>query len=236
MRAIGFDLGDTLITYDEIAGGSFKAHFRKALGQVCAAVGMESAEELLIQGEWILSKYNTRENPRELEVTDTAVFTEVLEAWQADLLKVPVAIKAFFAYFQQTSRAFADTEEALRALKQKGISIGILTDVPYGMNRELVMSDVAPIQKYVDVVVTSAETGFRKPRPEGYRILAGQLQSEPQGMIYVGNEPKDISGASAAGMIPVLLDRDLAGFACGQRYTIRNLGELEGLLRSIDHC
>ncbi|WP_162551043.1 HAD family hydrolase [Paenibacillus tepidiphilus] len=230
MRSVGFDLGDTLIYYGGVTGGSFKEHFRSALVQICSALDIAAEAEFLQQGERILSGYNTREHPRDHEVTDTAIFASVLEAWRVDAVKVPVAVKAFFTYFQQTSRAYADTAASLRALKQRGFKVGILTDVPYGMNREFIMRDVAPIREYVDVLVTSVEAGVRKPRPEGYLMLAEKLQSEPQQMMYIGNEAKDIAGAVRAGMTAVLLDRDSARGDWNQRYTISNLLELEDLL------
>lgn len=80
MKAIGFDLGETLIYYSKVPGGSFKEHFRTALIGVCTEIGVEPEERMLQEGERILAQYNTRSSPREHEVKDTDIFRQLLTA------------------------------------------------------------------------------------------------------------------------------------------------------------
>ncbi|SFM47076.1 Haloacid dehalogenase-like hydrolase [Paenibacillus sp. 1_12] len=78
------------------------------------------------------------------------------------------AIEIFFNFFQQGSSPYEKTLNTLKTLKERNIKIGVLTDVPYGMNKKLVLRDIKAIQEYIDVIITSVDVGFRKPRSEGF--------------------------------------------------------------------
>ncbi|QWU16048.1 putative hydrolase of the HAD superfamily [Paenibacillus sophorae] len=191
MEAIGFDLGETLIYYNNVPQ-SWKGLYRRALSKIVHELGIVSNGELLNKAEDVLSRYNTRIHPREHEVTDIEIFNDILNVWELDNQYVTRAISVFFDFFQQESKVYEETKEILKALKVRNIRIGILTDVPYGMNKTLVLRDIEPIKDYVDVVITSVDVGYRKPRPEGFIKLAKELKTETTKMIYVGNELKDI--------------------------------------------
>jgi putative hydrolase of the HAD superfamily len=98
------------------------------------------------------------------------------------------------------------------------------------MPKDLIDRDVAPIAEYIDVLVTSTQVGFRKPRPEGYLKLASEMKTEPRNMIYVGDEPKDIIGANNVGMFSVLLDRNGGKSGYGEKLRISSLSQLLAIL------
>ena len=85
--------------------------------------------------------------------------------------------------------------------------MGILTDVPYGMSKEFVNKDIEKISHLIDCVLTSVEIGFRKPNSAGYEALANKLGVNPEEMIYVGDEEKDIIGAHGTKMKAVYIDK-----------------------------
>jgi HAD superfamily hydrolase (TIGR01509 family) len=168
-------------------------------------------------------------NPREREIA----FTEIAAA-MADELHVaapadPLAgARTFFRVFQQQLRVFPDAIPTLRALRERGQPIGVFTDVPYGMPRALVVDDVAAtgLTALIDVLITSGDAGWRKPSPQSLRALADALGCEVTGLVYVGDERKDIAAALASGCRSVLLDRAGVAPAWGQHATVRNLQEL----------
>ena len=55
----------------------------------------------------------------------------------------------------------------------------MLTDVPYGMDREFVLEDCRPIIDHIDVLLTSVDVGYRKPHVEGYMKLSALLGVSP---------------------------------------------------------
>lgn len=232
MEAIGFDLGETLIYYNNVSL-SWKDYYRRALIKIMNDLGAninDKHDKLLNKAEDILSRYNTRINPRDYEVTDMHIFNDIFNVWGLDKQYIPQAINVFFGFFQQESKVYEDTKDILKALKEKNVRVGILTDVPYGMNKTLVLRDIEPIKEYIDAIITSVDVGYRKPRIEGFKRLAKELKTEENKMIYVGNELKDITGANCAGMRSVLINRSGESVNWNQDINIKNLTELLRLM------
>jgi len=243
-RAVGFDLGETLMQYAGIPL-NWQSLYRQALTRVWQACPTRTplSDEVLSQSEAVLARYNTRLHPRTVEVSSRQIFTEVLACWQAaefqgdepHSVTIARAEDAFFGFFQQEYIVYDDTLAALCLLRESGLKIGVLTDTPYGMDRRLVERDLTPIAAYIDVTLTSVEVGHRKPAPNGFLALATALDTPPHRMLYVGNEPKDIQGARAAGMRPILLARETRDAAAatipdyGQESTISSLSLLPAL-------
>jgi putative hydrolase of the HAD superfamily len=60
-----------------------------------------------------------------------------------------------------------------------------------------------------DVVVTSAELGVAKPDPRLFLVALDALGVAPAGAVHVGDDLEaDVAGARAAGVRPVLIDRE----------------------------
>ena len=234
LKAIGFDLGETLIHYAGLPL-NWQGLYEQALTRVAEACGHPITEGDIRLGEGILSRYNTRLHPRPHEVTADRVLGEVLAAWGLPVVaSMDQAGNAFFGLFQQAYAVYPDTLPTLQALQVQGVRVGVLTDVPYGMPRRFVERDLAPIAEYLDTVLTSVEIGHRKPHSCGYLALAERLGVDPSDMIYVGNEEKDILGANCSGMLSILIDRAGTGATFGQRRTIASLGELAELKELTD--
>lgn len=229
-RLIGFDLGETLLTYAETPL-SWVAHYPAALDEVRRACGLQLHAAQRDAAIAILTRYNTRINPRREEVAATQIFAEILDAWSADPDRHGrVAIAAFFRHFQQRLQAYPETIDVMTTLKSRGFTLGLLTDVPYGMPREFVEHDLEQgrISRLVDLLLTSVEIGRRKPDPTGFHELAKRYSTAAEKMWYVGNEEKDVVGARQAGAIAVLVDRENRSPSWGQHHTIP---DLRGLLK-----
>ena len=59
--------------------------------------------------------------------------------------------------------------------------------------------------------------------------MAKRLDVRPEEMLFAGNEAKDVLGANRAGLASALLDRAGTGLACGQRFSLSSLAELDEL-------
>jgi putative hydrolase of the HAD superfamily len=228
VRAIGFDLGETLIFYQGTPL-SWVALYPDALGRVAEVCGVAPAPEQFAAAAQVLARYNTRLVPRSYEVPAEEILSLVLCSWGLEATScLSAAIEAFFSFFQQRLSAYPDTLPALTLLRERRTPVGILTDVPYGMPRALVQRDLdgAGLSGLFDVLLTSVEVGVRKPEPAGYLALAERLGVAPQEMLYVGNEPKDVIGAGRAGVTAVFLDRAGDGSHHGQQFTISTLSNI----------
>lgn len=232
VAAVGFDLGETLLTYADTPL-SWVAHYPAALACVAADCTLTLSADDLARATDILARHNTRLHPRRNEVPAAVIFREILETWKLPPERwLPVATAAFFGYFQQRMQPYPETGGVLAALRGRAIRIGVLTDVPYGMSREFVQRDLAgaKIETSIDVLLTSVEVGWRKPEAAGFRALAQELRVDAGDLWFVGNEEKDMAGARAAGATAILIDRGGAAPAWGQHHTLRNLQELLPLL------
>ena len=210
VAAIGIDLGETLIHYGN-APLSWQSLYPAALRSVAAACGRHLSDEQIVRGASVLEHYDTRLRPRTEEVTAEEIFGRLLDAWRWPAsVSLERVIGSFFDYFQNDVACYDDTVPVLAELRRRGLRIGVLTDVPYGMIRARVARDLEAadsLGRFVDVLLTSADVGHRKPAPMGYLRLAEALGVTLGEMWFVGNENKDVEGANAAGSFSVLIDR-----------------------------
>lgn len=230
MKAVGFDLGHTLINYKDTPL-SWKSLYRDALLKIADCCNIQVNDNMLSQAENILCKYNTRISPRVEEVSSTIIFNELLSSWNLNPETcMEPAKQAFFGFFQRNSCPFDDTVSILQYLKAKNIKVGILTDVAYGMDKKFVLRDIEPISEYINVLLTSVDVGFRKPDTRGFSALSSSLGVQPSEMIYVGDEEKDIIGANAAGIYSVFIGRHENNVNPRERLRISSLLELKSII------
>ena len=114
----------------------------------------------------------------------------------------------------------------LKILSTKGILLGTLSDVAYGMDNIYALEDIAPIIKYIDYPFTSNDTGYRKSCTKGLEILSEKMQTDISEIVFVGDEEKDMLCARNAGAYAVLINRDSVFKEYGQDKNIHTLTEL----------
>ena len=230
--AVGFDLGDTLVEYEGVPL-NWQREYPVALAAMCAAFGEQVSDDQLASGIRVLLRYNTRVTPRTHEVDDRLVFGELLcalglrsELPQDDFDR---GVDAFFSIFRGRARVVPGAVELVSALRSSGVRLGVLTDVPYAMPRRLVAGDLAAagLDALLDSTLTSSEVGMRKPDAAGFLALAARLDSPVHEIVFVGNERKDVEGATAAGAKAILLWREATPVPeWGQILTVGRLSEL----------
>lgn len=95
-------------------------------------------------------------------------------------------------------RAREEAAEALEAIRQKGVRMGIISNV---MSRGQVKYclDKYGLADYFEIIVLSSVFGKRKPHPDIFVHACNESGVKPEEIIYVGNSPsKDIAGAKNA--------------------------------------
>ena len=75
-KAIGFDLGDTLLLYEGVSE-RWSPSYREALGRAASACGREIGKPEADRAVAVLERYNTRLAPRTLEISETQILGEV---------------------------------------------------------------------------------------------------------------------------------------------------------------
>jgi len=105
--------------------------------------------------------------------------------------------------------AYPDVVPALNGLRERGLRLIAVSNWDCSLPRVLERCDLDGL---LDGTVTSAGAGSRKPDP-GIFLTALQLAGcEPSEALHVGDTAEeDVLGARAAGIRPLLIDRDGAG-------------------------
>jgi putative hydrolase of the HAD superfamily len=102
-------------------------------------------------------------------------------------------------------RAYDDVLPALMRLKERGHRLGIISNWDRRLSGLL---DGLGIAGLFDTIVSSAEVGLHKPDPRIFQLACDRVGVQPGEAVHVGDHHyADILGASAVGMIPVLIDR-----------------------------
>jgi len=122
--------------------------------------------------------------------------------------------------------AYADVRPALLAARARGQRLAVVSNWDVSLHEVLHALELEPL---LDVVLTSAEVGARKPSPALFERALSLLRAGADDAIHVGDSlEEDVAGARAAGIEPVLVRRDGGTPTPGVR-TISSLAELGSL-------
>jgi HAD superfamily hydrolase (TIGR01549 family) len=140
----------------------------------------------------------------------TAYFTALLgaalsseEADQRERLVTAVVVA-----FEHASsyRLYPDVIPALKRLREYGLQLGVISDWGIGLGLILRHHDLID---YFDFAVVSAAVRRSKPDPALFQTALTRANAIPDYAIHVGDAYLlDVLGARAAGITPVLLDRE----------------------------
>ncbi|MGG5258484.1 HAD-IA family hydrolase [Phycicoccus avicenniae] len=144
---------------------------------------------------------------------------------------------AYEPAFLAAMEAFDDVRPAVRALREAGVSVGVLTN----SSKEYTRAKLAAsgLEDLFDVVCSRDTLGFGKPDARAFHEACRRLGSEPSATLYVGDEvATDPIGAADAGLAAAWLVRDGVPDEGSRRIVegrgipvVRSLGELFALVR-----
>jgi HAD superfamily hydrolase (TIGR01549 family) len=186
---------------------------------VCASLGYDADREGLTRA---LPEAEAR--LRAMAAADTALWSDeraIRRLWTAYfsiLLRsaLPVdqeqerqrLVKMVAAAFEHASsyRLYADVIPALTRLRAHGLQLGVISDWGVGLGLILRHHDLIA---YFDFAVISAVVRHSKPDPVLFQTALKRANAIPDYAIHVGDAYLlDVLGARAAGITPVLLDRE----------------------------
>lgn len=229
IKAVVFDIGQTLVYYPIPLNWS--ALYRPAFESIAEKYKLNIMENEYTHISETLTKYNTRINPREIEVSSNKIFSEILNGTYIPLEYLDVIKNDFYSFFRNDIQIYADAAETLQEIKSRNILIGTLSDVAYGMDNSYALEDIKPLLGYIDIPFTSNDVGYRKPNGKGLEILSDKMNALTSEMIFVGDEKKDMGCAINAGAVAILINRSDEEKKYGQNYEIKGLKELVDIIR-----
>jgi len=124
-------------------------------------------------------------------------------------------------------RAYADVVPAFVRLREAGCRVGIISNWDRRLGSLLTGLGLAEL---TDTIVCSADVGLRKPDPRIFELALERLGVDAGDAAHVGDHHyADVLGATAVGMVPVLIDRHGAVEEPQGRF-LTTLDDLEAVL------
>jgi len=223
IRAVGFDLFNTLITVEpqalDEAVTRLTAHLRQS--------GLPVEHEAFTRDHRRAALQFVEATRRDGRETHNRFWISAALAQQgfdvapADS-RIAGAVEAYFSAFLDLCHLIPGTREMLENLRER-YRLGLLSNFTHGPAARSIM-ELLGLTAFFEVLLISGEVGYRKPHPLVFNRLAQELGARGDETLYIGDDPlADIDGAGNAGLRPVWMtyvrDRNLPlapGMAPGQ--------------------
>jgi putative hydrolase of the HAD superfamily len=194
-RLVIFDVFNTLVLPEWGHEGTFADGLRH-LGMVATP---QLLRRLQLRSEGVEHTAESRSRADYLAWTTRTVGRPVTTDTEPDV------IPALEQLHQAPMRALPGVHDLLSSLRDRGLTIAVCSNWSWDLPDDLDACGLLPL---IDVVVTSARAGYRKPHPAIYgRVLAeaGMVSADA---IYVGDSlTADVDGPKAVGIPAVHLLR-----------------------------
>lgn len=203
IRAVLFDMGDTLVEYP-LPG--WPVLMGRAADALYAAVVRPPEEHLPPAADLPppreASARRSRAGPETALLHRATVgLRRVIRAASGRTL--PHLAEACARAVLAEGRLYDDTLEVLRTLRGRGYRLGLVSNTPWGSPDYLWEKQVSRfgLTEFFGVRVFSSGIGFRKPDPRIFLAALARLRSGSEETLFVGDNPvKDIAAARRLGM------------------------------------
>ena len=205
-RAVLFDAGLTLVQSATPAEGvAAEVVARQDLtSEVDLAAAMTQAQASL-EARWHREDWwGSEERVRALFVS---AYLEGLKESGLEPDAAETLAHGIYDAYQDTRHwtTYADVLPTLDLLRDTGVHMGIISDWGHGLEAIILELELA---HYFEFVVISSRIGISKPDPQVFNMALDRIGVSPETAFYVGDTyVKDVLGARAAGVTPILLDR-----------------------------
>ncbi len=203
IRAIGFDLFNTLITLEEKALQDAIQRLISSLKQNSINVGYE--DFIKAYHEAVLrfldqSRADGKEGHNRFWICEA--LTELGYTLKPDSTTIASAVDAYFSVFVKHAKLIPGTLDMLTTIKKK-YRLGLLSNFTHPpIARDIIVS--LGLEPFFEVILISGDLGYRKPHVSVFKELISQLNVDKNFLAYVGDDQEaDVNGAQNAGLIPI---------------------------------
>jgi putative hydrolase of the HAD superfamily len=209
MKAVVFDLGHTLIDYyndwESPEQRAIERSYHLAMANGCQA----EREKFQADLKRMLMEGRVRKEKELIEIPLDQVLDTLFQRFGCDVTDemLTEGMDIFYGVLVEDRKLVPGTIEMLEMVKDKGYSIGLVSDVAWGLPSDYPQKDMAHFQltDHFDDMVFSTDVGLRKPHPKMFRIALSNLGADAARSVFVGNSLQcDIKGALGVGMTAVL--------------------------------
>jgi putative hydrolase of the HAD superfamily len=203
IKAIGFDLFNTLITMEQSALQDALARLTGSLRDTGFAI--EHGPFVKAHREAVFSfleqtKWDGRESHNRFWISEA--LAKLGHSVSPDDPHISVAVDTYFSAFIQYARVIPGTKEMLATLQGR-YRVGLLSNFTHPPAATKIISDLG-LEPFFEVILISGDLGYRKPHSSVFLELADQLGVQKDQIAFVGDDPEaDVSGAMQAGLQPI---------------------------------
>jgi HAD superfamily hydrolase (TIGR01662 family) len=210
LNTVLFDLGSTLIYFNS----DWQVVMPEAIGALYKRLidyGYKlDNDEFNRRFGQALQEYYVERDTEFIEYTTTYLLNSQLEQWGYHNLPeshIMDAVRAFYEISERFWYPEADAVSTLQILKDRGYQMGIVSNAGDDQDvQDLV--DKAEIRNYLEVILSSAAVGIRKPNPKIFNLALEKMGASPSRAAMVGDTlGADILGAQNAGLLDIWITR-----------------------------
>ena len=209
LEAVFFDLGDTLIYFD----GDWPEIIRRSRFQLLKSLqseGLNLGEDFLSDFSERMAAYFEERNSEFVEYTSLYILRSTMNDWGMDAVDAQVLLRALAAMYEVSQQHWIPEDDALptlKRLKEDGYRMALISNAADDLNTRLLV-DKLGAAPYLEVLVSSAAAGIRKPNPRIFQSVLEIMNLKPQQAVMVGDSlGADILGAHNTGIFSVWITR-----------------------------
>lgn len=203
LRAVLLDLGDTLVHLDRPWEEVFHANL-EAIYNYLTKLGLRLDHDRFT--ETFIGTFHDAASTADtyrIEIPMQEIIEKTLRKSKLEVLGVDLIQNAMAEFYGPEIKAwqvYPDTIDTLTALKNDGFGMGLISNAKsdWAVHAILQKHD---LEKFFDVVVTSAQLRIRKPRPDIFTKALAALEAKPPETVFVGDSLEaDVLGARSVGI------------------------------------
>lgn len=225
-EAIIFDFGFTLFFFEDASLQKYLECFRKGLKKIITYLKQQDifvSDDATTKFRMLFKDFRSRyyslirQSNREFATADLiALVLEKLKSLNLiKSIRRPISQFAnelatiFHSFEAKAWIPFENAHKTLEKLKKKGsIKLAVLSNHPH---HDLILTLLSKhdMARFFDVIMTSAQVGFRKPDQRIFQVTLRKLDvlKTPGSCIMCGDEYADIVGSRRVGLKPILYER-----------------------------
>ena len=203
IKAIGFDLFNTLITAEQDTLDDSMDRLMRSL----AYNGFTLKSDAFKQALWDATLRFLEETKIDGRETHNRFWISAALETQGynvppDDIRISRAVDDYFSAFFDHCRLIPETIEMLETLKGQ-YQLGLLSNFTHSPAAREIIERLG-LAPFFEIVLISGDLGYRKPYPLVFFQLRDSLGVKNHEMLFIGDDPvSDIAGARQAGLGPV---------------------------------
>jgi HAD superfamily hydrolase (TIGR01509 family) len=200
-KAIIFDFDDTIEDFKTAKEYAHKKIAEKMLDE--AGVYEPSTIKILNDIDWLFSRKGMGSEPKMFDRHPWFEEYFRMIGIQVTRQKIDELVQLYWRFVIEAAKPMPGAQEVLKELK-KSYKIAVLTDSDGERRLKLERAKTCGLMEYIDLFLTSDETGQNKPNKKAYDTILDKLGLKAEECIMVGDKPEvDLKLAKELGMTTV---------------------------------